>query len=85
MPKIIHDPKHVSVLKAVAEIQRLTYQYKYWQWKDAEAEADDVLDAIKGLMYTPGFMFHPMVAAHEAFRDKCRELEAIKPFVLANI
>jgi hypothetical protein len=70
---------------AINDIKRLTYEYKYWQWNEAEAEADYVLDAIKHLVANPEFGFMRRKYAYEAFRIKCAQLEAIKPFVMANI
>jgi hypothetical protein len=79
----LHNDK--VFMSKVMEIKRLTYEYKMWQWQGAEAEADYVLEEIKGLVHHYEFGFMRMKYAYEAFRTKCEQLEAIKPFVMANI
>jgi hypothetical protein len=79
----LHNDK--VFVSALTEIKRLTYEYKMWQWKGAEAEADYVLEEIRGLVHHYEFGFMRRKYAHEAFRKKCQDLEAIKPFVMANI
>jgi hypothetical protein len=79
----LHNDK--VFVSACTEIKRLTYEYKMWQWKGAEAEADYVFDAIITLVQNPEFGFMRKKYAHEAFRKKCYQLEQIRPFVMANI
>lgn len=79
----LHNDK--VLMTAITQIKRLTYEYKMWQWQGAEAEADYVLGEIKGLIHNRKFGFMRMKYAYEAFWTKCDQLEAIKPFVMANI
>lgn len=79
----LHNDK--VFMSKVTEIKRLTYDYKLWQWQGAEAEADDVLDAIKALVHHHEFGFMRMKYAYETFRTKCEDLEKVKVFVMMNI
>lgn len=79
----LHNDK--VFMSKVTEIKRLTYKYKMFQWQGKGSESERILDEIKALVHHYEFGFMRMKYAYEAFRTKCEQLEAIKPFVMANI